>query len=256
MKGRLIAMEESGKRSVSGGLILLGIALAVGMVLSSWIVSDTVKSVKLANQTIMVKGTAQKEIRSDIAVWTGRFTARDTDLVQAYSRLESDLGKVLDFLSRSGIPRGEIDVSAVTTMIQYRKTSQGYDTNEIEQYVLEQTVTVRSKETDLVGTLSRESTTLISDGVEFFSFSPEYYYSGIEDMKIQLLGEATQNARQRAEQLAVNSGGKVGPLRAASQGVFQITPLYSTDVEDWGRYDTTTIEKAVKAVVTIQYSIR
>ena len=58
-----------------------------------------------------------------------------------------------------------------------------------------------------------------------------------------------------AEQLAVNSGGKVGALRAAAQGVFQITPLYSTDVDDWGRYDTTTIDKAVKAVVTIHYSI-
>lgn len=248
-------MEESGKRSINGGLIVLGVALAAGMVLSSWLVSDTVKNVKLANQTIAVKGTAQVDVRSDIALWTGRFTARDADLVQAYSKLESDLEKVLGFLGRSGIPREEIEVSAVTTMIQYRKTSQGYDTNEIEQYVLDQTVTVRSKEVDLVASLSRESTTLIREGVEFFSFSPEYYYSGIEDIKIRLLGEATKNARQRAEQLAVNSGGKVGPLRAASQGVFQITPLFSTDVEDWGRYDTSTIEKAVKAVVTIQYSI-
>ena len=248
-------MEERGKRSINGGLVVLGVALAVGMVLSSWLVSDTVKSVKLANQTIAVKGTAQVDVRSDIALWAGRFTARDADLVKAYSKLESDLEKVLGFLGRSGIPREEIEVSAVTTMIQYRKTSQGYDTNEIEQYVLDQTVTVRSKEVDLVASLSRESTTLIREGVEFFSFSPEYYYSGIEDIKIQLLGEATKNARQRAEQLAVNSGGKVGPLRAASQGVFQITPLFSTDVEDWGRYDTSTIEKAVKAVVTIQYSI-
>jgi len=251
----VISMAENGKRSTNAGLVVLGIALAAGMVLSAWLVSGTVKSVKLANQTIMVKGFAQKDVRSDIAVWTGRFTARDTELVRAYSRLESDLEKVRDFMSRSGIPKEEVDVSAVTTMIQYRRTPQGYDTNEIEQYVLEQTVTVRSKEVDLVASLSRESTTLIREGVEFFSFSPEYYYSGIEDMKIHLLGEATLNARQRAEQLAVNSGGKVGPLRAASQGVFQITPLYSTDVEDWGRYDTTTIEKAVKAVVTIQYSI-
>jgi len=248
-------MPDGDRRSANWGLALLGIALAAGMVLSAWLVSDTVKSVKLANQTIMVKGYAQKEVRSDIAVWSGRFVARDPELVKAYSRLETDLRKVLDFLALKGIPREGVDVSAVTTSIQYRKTPQGYDTNEIEQYVLGQTVTINSREVDLVSSLSGESTTLIREGVEFFSFSPEYYYSGIEDMKIQLLGEATLNARQRAEQLAVNSGGKVGPLRAASQGVFQITPLFSTDVEDWGRYDTTTIEKAVKAVVTIQYSI-
>lgn len=115
-------MAENGKRSTNAGLVVLGIALAAGMVLSAWLVSGTVKSVKLANQTIMVKGFAQKDVRSDIAVWTGRFTARDTELVRAYSRLESDLEKVRDFMSRSGIPKEEVDVSAVTTMIQYRRT--------------------------------------------------------------------------------------------------------------------------------------
>lgn len=243
------------KRSFHLGLAALGAALAVGMVISAWLVSSTVRTVKLSNQTIMVKGFAQKEVKSDIVVWSGRFTSRDTDLVAAYSKLERDLKVVMDYLSKSGVPREETDVSAVSTNIQYRKTSQGYDTNEIEQYVLEQTVSVRSVNVDLVSGLSRDSTILIRDGIEFFSYPPEYYYSKIEDMKIQLLGEATQNARLRAEQLAVNSGGKVGSLRAASQGVFQITPLYSTDVDDWGRYDTTTIDKAVKAVVTIQYSI-
>lgn len=243
------------KRGFNAGLAILGAALAVGMIASSWLVSSTVRSVKLANQTIVVKGYAQKEVKSDIVVWSGRFTSRDPDLVAAYSRLEGDLKVVLEYLSRSGIPREEIDVSAVTTTIQNRKTSQGYDTNVIEQYVLEQTVSVRSANVELVSNLSRDSTTLIRDGIEFFSYPPEYFYSKIEDMKIQLLGEATQNARLRAEQLAVNSGGRVGALRAAAQGVFQITPLYSTDVDDWGRYDTTTVEKAVKAVVTIQYSI-
>ncbi len=60
----------------------------------------------------------------------------------------------------------------------------------------------------------------------------------------------------RASSLAENSGSKVGALKYASQGVFQITPLYSTDVSGYGRYDTSTIEKSVKAVVTIEYSIR
>ncbi len=243
------------KRAFNAGLAVLGAALAVGMIASSWLVSSTVRDVKLANQTIVVKGYAQKEVKSDIVVWNGRFTSRDPDLVAAYSKLEKDLKVVLEYLSRSGITREEIDVSAVTTTIQNRKTSQGYDTNEIEQYVLEQSVSVRSGNVELISNLSRDSTTLIRDGIEFFSYPPEYYYSKIEDMKIQLLGEATQNARLRAEQLAVNSGGKVGVLRSASQGVFQITPRYSTDVEDYGMYDTSTIDKMVKAVVTIQYSI-
>jgi hypothetical protein len=60
----------------------------------------------------------------------------------------------------------------------------------------------------------------------------------------------------RAEELAKNSGSEVGKLKYASQGVFQITPVNSTDVSDYGIYDTTTIEKSIKAVVTIEYSIK
>lgn len=75
-------------------------------------------------------------------------------------------------------------------------------------------------------------------------------------MKIQLLGEATKNARMRAEGLARNSGSEIGTLKYASQGLFQITPVNPTDVSDYGIYDTTTIEKSVKAVVTIEYSIK
>jgi hypothetical protein len=60
----------------------------------------------------------------------------------------------------------------------------------------------------------------------------------------------------RAEELAKNSGSEVGTLKYASQGVFQITPVHSTDVSDYGIYDTSTIEKSIKAVVTIEYSIK
>ena len=184
------------------------------------------------------------DVRSDIALDGSPPPGRGPG--PGLPKLESDLEKVLDFLGRSGIPREEIEVSAVTTMIQYRKTSQGYDTNEIEQYVLDQTVTVRSKEVDLVASLSRESTTLIREGVEFFSFSPEYYYSGIEDIRSSCWVRRRRTPA-RAEQLAVNSGGKVGPWGRA-RGI----PDHSsfTDVEDW-EVRHVDDRKAVKAVVTI-----
>ena len=77
----------------------------------------------------------------------------------------------------------------------------------------------------------------------------------MEQLKLELLGNATKNAYDRAKALAENSRGKVGALNSASQGVFQITPVDSTDVSDGGEYDTTTIEKKVKAVVTLEYHI-
>ncbi|MBW1789207.1 MAG: SIMPL domain-containing protein [Deltaproteobacteria bacterium] len=87
------------------------------------------------------------------------------------------------------------------------------------------------------------------------SFPPRYYSSKFDEIKIDLIGAATRNARQRADQFADNSGVKVGSLASASQGVFQVTPVHSTEISGYGRYDTSTIEKSVKAVVTITYSV-
>ncbi|MEA3507518.1 MAG: SIMPL domain-containing protein [Synergistota bacterium] len=237
------------------GLAVCGGLLALGLIFSSMVVSDTVKTVKLANQTILVKGFAQKPVTSDVAVWSGRFTASSRNLVAAYKKLQDDLEKVLVYLENNGISRDGVDVSSVSTRTQYMRNDRGYETNEIDSYILEQTVSLNSTEVQKVSRLSKESTSLIEQGVEFYSYSPQYYFSKLEDLKIELLGQATRNASERAHQLAEKSGGSVGALRSASQGVFQITPRYSTDVEDYGMYDTSTIEKSVKAVVTIQYTI-
>jgi hypothetical protein len=129
-------------------------------------------------------------------------------------------------------------------------------TNIVEGYNLVQPLSITSSNIEQIAEIANEITVLIQQGVEFDSFPPQYFYTKLDDMKIELLGEATKNAYMRAEQLAENSGSKVGSLKYASQGVFQITPVYSTQVSDYGTYDTSTIEKSVKAVVTIEYSIR
>lgn len=108
---------------------------------------------------------------------------------------------------------------------------------------------------DKITAVAREATELINQGVHFSSYPPQYFYTRLSDLKVEMLGSATKDARERAEQLAVNSKSKVGKLRSASMGVFQITAANSTVVSDYGVYDTTTPEKDVKAVVTVSYSI-
>ena len=84
---------------------------------------------------------------------------------------------------------------------------------------------------------------------------PYYYVTSIEQAKLRLLGKATENAFQRANLIADNSGGKTGKLVEASQGIFQITEPDSTEVSDYGMYSISTIEKDIKAVVTLKYRI-
>jgi uncharacterized protein len=247
---------SEGKNLAWIGLLLLGAFLAIGIIISTLVISKTVERVKLQNQRIQVKGFAERTIQSDIAVWKGRIMTRSPDLVSGYNKLQEDLEKVLSYLEENGIKKENMDVSSVSTVVQYERTEKGVMTNVIEGYVLEQTIGITSQNVEQIARLANESTSLIKEGIEFTSFPPQYFYSKLDDMKIELLGEATKNASMRAEQLAKNSGGEVGTLKYASQGVFQITPVYSTDVSDYGVYDTTTIEKSIKAVVTIEYSIR
>ncbi|MGC9490477.1 MAG: SIMPL domain-containing protein [Thermovirgaceae bacterium] len=247
---------EARDRGVTGGLLFLGFFLALGMIVSAFLVSGTVERVKQANQTITVKGFAQKLVTSDVATWSGQITVRAPELVQASQKLEQDREKVLEYFREYGVQSEELTLSGVVTFPQYKKTSEGRETNEIDHYQLQQTVTLSSGDVRLVAELARSSSRLLGEGVEFFAYAPQYFYSGLEEAKIELLGLATKNASQRARQLAEGSGGQVGEMTSASQGVFQITQPYSTDVEDYGMYDTTTIEKAIKAVVTIRYTIR
>jgi hypothetical protein len=238
------------------GLFLLGAFLAAGIIIATIVISRTVERVKTQNQRIQVKGFAERTITSDIAVWSGQITTRSPELVTAYDNLQVDLKKVLIYLEQQGIQKKDVSIPSVTTTIQYKRTDKGMITNIVEGYTLVQTVSITSPNIEQIADIANEVTVLIKEGIEFDSYSPQYFYTKLDDMKIELLGEATKNAGMRAKQLAENSGSKVGNLKYASQGVFQITPVYSTQVSDYGTYDTTTIEKSVKAVVTMEYSIR
>jgi len=238
------------------GLILFGVALALGLIVSTWIAMRTVEKIKITNRTITVKGYAEKEIVSDWAQWEGNFKVKTIDLVTGCGKLEDDLEKVMVYLRSEGVSKGNIVVSSVSTTTQHKLDEEGRRTNEIDAYFLYQSVTVASSDTALIDRIARGSTVLIKQGVEFSSNHPEYLYTKLDELKIELLGQATKDARDRAEQLAVNSRGKVGRLRSASQGVFQITPRHSTEVSSRGMYSTSTVEKKITAVVTIVYTIR
>ncbi len=238
------------------GLFLLGVFLSAGIIIATLITARTVEKVKTQNQRIQVKGYAERTITSDIASWSGQITTRSPELVSAYDNLQADLEKVLSYLQQQGISREDISIPSVMTTIQYKRTDKGMMTNIVDGYTLVQTVSITSSNIEQVADIANQVTVLIKQGIEFDSFPPRYFYTKLDDMKIELLGEATKNAGMRAAQLAENSGSKVGSLKYASQGVFQITPVYSTQVSDYGTYDTTTIMKSVKAVVTMEYSIR
>jgi len=237
------------------GLVGLGVAIALGMLASSVVVSQALVQIKQENQALEVKGFAEKKISSDFAAWTGSFTTRAPELTDAYEQLSRHRDAVEAFLRERGVPEASYELFPVGTSVLFARNAQGAITNEVEGYALSQEVRVASADIDLVSSVSKHSAKLVEQGVEFSSHRPEYFYTRLGELKISMLAEATADARHRAEVLAENGGGRIGHLLSARQGVFQITPAHSTEVSDYGRNDTSSREKSIKAVVTVRYAV-
>jgi hypothetical protein len=247
---------ESSRVLRNSQIVILGICIAVATIASSVILSKGfLKVMKFTREQIAVTGSAQKDIKSDYIVWTASFSKRGPDSAAAYKLLKEDLVKVKKYLVAKGVDDNKILVYQVVITTVYKKNEKGNDTSDIQGYVLTQSIQIKSDAVDMITQLSRESTELIDQGTEFSSGAPEYYYTKLDELKIEMLAKATQNAKQRAENMARATGNRIGLMRSAKMGVFQITPINSTEVSDWGVNDATSLEKKVTAVVTVSFAI-
>jgi hypothetical protein len=238
-------------------IVILGICFVVATITSTVILSKGLLQMKkFSEQVIKVTGSAEKHIISDAMVWKLSFSRRDARMVTAFDLLKVDLKTVKGYLLGKDVKEGEVIIAPVVTTVLYKKNEKGNNTNDIEGYVLAQEIEVRSNDVIKVTEVSRQATELIEKGLEVISQPPEYFYTKLAELKLEMLKEATENARLRAEKMVSASGGKIGTMRSARMGVFQITPVNSYDVSDWGMNDTSSLEKKVNAVVNIEFAIK
>lgn len=237
-------------------IIILGICIAVGTIFSTMILSKTlIKIKKFTNEVISVTGSAEKKILSDYSTWRIYFSRRAPVLKEVFSSLKKDLQHVRRYLLSKGFTKEEIIVSQVQTQTLYKKDNRGNDTNEIEGYQLTQSIEIRSNDVERVTKVSRQSTELIDDEIGIVSESPQYFYTKLAELKLEMLSQATQDAKKRAENMATSTGNKIGHMHSANMGVFQITPINSYEVSSWGINDTSSLEKKVNAVVHVDFGI-
>ncbi len=237
-------------------IIILGICFVVATIVSTVIFSKGLLQIKkFSGEVIGVTGSAEKKIVSDYIVWKGEFSRRATELKSAYAILQEDLKKVKEYLTSKGVKDDELFISQVDTKVLYKKNEKGNDTNAIEAYLLSQGVEVKSYDVQKVDNVSRQSTELITQDIQFISRAPEYFYTKLSELKIEMLARATEDAKQRAVSMANSTGNKIGAIRSAKMGVFQITPVTSTDVSWYGENDTSSLEKKVMAVVSASFAI-
>ena len=249
-------MEQKKNSWVSA--LIIGLSIVVSCVALAFGLSHFRSE---SSHVISATGSASVDFEADIVIWRGSFSATAYTSQDAYTKIKNYASVVKNYLTSNGIDESEIVFDSVDIGRTYQDN---YDINgnyigsEPDGYYLTQSVTVTSSNLDTVEMISRDISSLLDKGVELFSDSPEYYYTALDELKLDLIDKASVNAKDRIDIIAKNSGASLGKLKNSSLGVFQITAQntgtssYSYD----GAFDTSSRYKTATITVRLEYDLK
>lgn len=233
--------------------MLAGLFLAVGLVLSSMLATTTWLKVK-NSQFITSKGSTRKNVKSDLVVWKGLFTAEAPTLLEAQQKLKANAVKVGQFLTGNSVTNYVFKPIGIEELKAAMKDADGWRQERTTGYRLTQSVRVESSDVDRLAQL--DTTPLVEQGVLFTTEPPQFLYTKVAGEKIEMLADATRDARARAEQIAAQGSRSIANLHDAEMGVFQITPLHETDTSSGGENDISSLDKTITAVVSATFLLK
>lgn len=232
-------------------LALLGFLLAGGLIIGVKNITNVVPTAG-----ITVTGSAYQVVKSDSGRLEFQITAKQPTKALAYTLVKKQVPEVIAFLKSKGFEDKDIEISAYNGYYSYKQNANGISTNVIDSYNISQPIVIKSNDVEKIKFVSTEIQGLLDKGIDINVYRPEYYYSNLADLKVTLLQDATKDAKQRAAAMLKATNNKVGKIQSVKMGVFQITPVDSTNVSDMGINDTSTIDKKVTAVANVIFQIR
>ena len=238
---------------------ITAIIIALGLIVSTVELTQAFKNRNQADETISVTGLGSKDFVADLIVWNSSFSKKSFELKQAYAELENDRNAIKNYLLSKGLKENEVIFSSVNINKEY---TYSYDDNsnlrsqQFNGYSLTQNVQIESKEVEKVENVSRQVSELINSGVELYSNAPEYYYTKLAALKLEMIAEATKDAKLRAEKIAENAGSSLGDLKKSDMGVFQIVAQNSSEEYSWGgSFNTASKNKTATITMKLVYKI-
>ncbi|HEY2940457.1 MAG TPA: SIMPL domain-containing protein [Gaiellaceae bacterium] len=241
-------------RSLAFPELFLGLlAIAVAVVVTAKIFADTIHDARHIRDTISVTGSARKPITSNLVRWSVSVSTEGPKAAPAARRLRGQAARVRAYLVGKGIPARAISPSVVTSEELVEQLP--HHRRKIS-YRVSQELDVSTRRIDVVEGAATGLGRLLEVGIGVSAEPLQYVSTELTDAKLDALAAATEDARRRAEILVKGLGGKLGPMRSTSLGVYQITPRDSTDVSDYGINDTSSREKDVNAVVTATFAVK
>jgi len=236
--------------------VMAALVLGLGLALGGWFVGHGFASGRSADRFVTVKGVSEREVEADLALWPLQVVSTDNDLSRAQVRIDESVARIVGFLAAQGIDTAlaELQNLRVTDVLAnpYR------DGTVSNRFIVTQTVMVRSDEPELVLTASQrvgqlvEAGVVLSSGAEYGPGGPTFLFRRLNDLKPEMIAEATASARAAAEQFALDSRSSLGGIRRANQGVFVIQPRDQAP----GVSEGSQLYKTVRVVSTIEYFLK
>jgi len=240
--------------AASPASIIAGIFVGLGVAAGGYFIGTGYYDAHMQNRVVSVKGLSERDVTADLAFWPLRFVSAGNDLSQVQGKIRDDAQAIRDFLGKYGFNEEDIHLQSpqVTDV-----AAQPYRSGPIEnRFIISQLLMLRSENVEKVAEASRAASQLVEAGVILSSdmgpSQPVYLYKGLTDLKPEMLDEATARAREAAERFAADSGSKLGGIKRASQGVFQIQGRDQGP----GMSESDQIEKTVRVVSSVDYFLK
>ena len=229
------------------------IVLAISFIVAALVLAFTLVSLRSLDDTITATGSSKEIVKADSAKWSLSISRSATEgsIPAGYLALARDVEAVRKYLLDGGVTPEQITLGSISVNQEYTS-----DSNAPRRYSVYQSIEVVSSDVEKIKTLSQGAGRLIQEGFMVNPNPPQYFISNLPDLRVSLLGKAVEDAKNRAEELAKAGGASVGNLKSASSGVVQVLAPNSIEVQDYGSYDTSTIDKEVMITVRATFSIR
>lgn len=229
-----------------GNAFLLGLFIFLGLSTLGYLLGQAAIQYRLYDRSVTVKGLSEQEYKADIVIWPIQFNTVSNDLKQLYDGIDKTSADIKGFLVTSGIAESDITFSSAKITDKIAQQYGNAQTPEF-RYSAFQTVTVYSNKIaavrDVMGSLSE----LGKKGIVFtganYDSQTEYLFTRLNDVKPEMIEEATRKARHVAEKFADDSDSQLGKIKKASQGQFSI------DARDRNNPHI----KKVRVVATVEY---
>lgn len=221
---------------------VIGLLLAAGFIAGCFVLGNALVAFKAMDRYVSVKGLAEREVPADLAVWPISFSAGADTLPDLDRALAASRTEIVKFLKEQGLGDAEI----LNAPPRLKENQYMPNTRPESRYSAQAVLTVRTGDIATVKKAMSASGELVSRGVLLvrnYEFLPTFSFTGLNDIKPDMIAEATRNARSAARQFAEDSGSRVGGIRRASQGYFSL--------QDRDQY-TPEIKK-VRVVTSVDY---